>query len=71
MPVVFYVISYFFPQLLHQHHPRNHLRGAGLSHLWLDGLALTPWAPFFFSSPPAAPEQSHHGVSFRPVSGSF
>src|SRR6267142_999481 len=41
MPVVFYVISYFIPASYYINITRGIiLRGAGLSHLWLDGLAL-------------------------------
>src|SRR6266850_4337882 len=41
MPVIFYVISYFIPASYYINITRGIiLRGAGLSHLWLDGLAL-------------------------------
>src|SRR5206468_1967764 len=41
MPVFFYVISYFIPASYYINITRGIiLRGAGLSHLWLDGLAL-------------------------------
>src|SRR5258705_2944418 len=41
MPVVFYVISYFIPPTYYINITRGIIwRGAGLSHLWLDGLAL-------------------------------
>src|ERR1700693_4252481 len=41
MPEVFYVISYFIPASYYIDITRGIiLRGAGLSHLWLDGLAL-------------------------------
>jgi ABC-2 type transport system permease protein len=41
MPTVFYVISYFIPASYYINITRGIiLRGAGLSHLWLDGLAL-------------------------------
>jgi len=49
------LISYFIPASYYINITRGIiLRGAGLTHLWLDGLAFMPWAPFFFSSPPAA-----------------
>ncbi len=41
MPAVFYVISYFIPASYYINITRGIiLRGAGLTHLWLDGLAL-------------------------------
>jgi len=41
MPKVFYVISYFVPATYFINITRGViLRGAGLYHLWLDGLAL-------------------------------
>src|SRR5229473_3365394 len=41
MPTIFYVISYFIPASYYINITRGIiLRGAGLSHLWLDGLAL-------------------------------
>lgn len=41
MPTVFYVISYFIPASYYINITRGIiLRGAGLTHLWLDGLAL-------------------------------
>src|SRR5260370_40262019 len=41
MPTIFYVISYFVPASYYINITRGIiLRGAGLSHLWLDGLAL-------------------------------
>ena len=41
MPTIFYVISYFIPASYYINITRGIiLRGAGLSHLWLDGRAL-------------------------------
>jgi len=41
MPLIFYVISYFIPASYYINITCGIiLRGAGLSHLWLDGLAL-------------------------------
>jgi ABC-2 type transport system permease protein len=41
MPVVFYVISYFIPASYYINITRGIiLRGAGITHLWLDGLVL-------------------------------
>src|SRR3989442_7134537 len=41
MPTIFYVISYFIPASYYINITRGIiLRGAGLAHLWLDGLAL-------------------------------
>jgi ABC-2 type transport system permease protein len=41
MPFIFYVISYFIPASYYINITRGViLRGAGLSQLWLDGLAL-------------------------------
>src|SRR3981081_706725 len=41
MPTIFYVISYFIPASYYINITRGIiLRGAGLTHLWLDGLAL-------------------------------
>src|SRR4029077_17164926 len=47
MPKFFYVISYFVPPSYYINIPRGIiLRGAGLSHLWLDALALFAMGTF-------------------------
>jgi len=67
MPTIFYVISYFIPASYYINITRGIiLRGAGLSHLWLDGLPSTPWAPFFFSSPPAGSRTKSSWREFSP-----
>jgi ABC-2 type transport system permease protein len=41
MPTIFYVISYFIPASYYINITRGIiLRGAGIAHLWTDGLAL-------------------------------
>src|SRR5258707_1297413 len=56
MPTIFYVISYFIPASYYINITRGIiLRGAGLSHLWLDGLALYALShPNFPPVPPPA-----------------
>jgi ABC-type multidrug transport system permease subunit len=64
----FYLIGYFIPASYYINITRGIiLRGAGLSHLWLDGLALYAMAPFFFSSPPAGSRTKLSWREFSPA----